>query len=410
MKARKLLSVLLAVLMIGGIMMTAISADPIPATDEQDFSTVGISKTLNVPEGTDNYPKVFTVSFTPTTSPTVTNTSEVPGITNKDITLVDSGSSEEQNAADTAGGKATGTVTFDTIFNDAWLADVHHAGEYVYEISEVHNSTTRTASETYTDAAGVTHHPSLTMDTTSKYQVSVFVINGASGLEIKSLIVKQVVDGTAGDKVDPTITTDTDNHEISSVNFTNTYTSEVEKADGLIVVTKTITGDLADKTKEFPVTVTVTLPTGATREQITLPVGSAATITGEFPTFVISKDLTNNETLRIIGLPIGTTWTVGETQDTANGYVSKITGAGLANGQADADYVEGNRSGVAGQEITAAHLIADSGTLDVSIENHLDNSTPDTGVTISDVAFILLGVIAVAGISFIVIKKSKASV
>ena len=394
MKSKKLLSIVLAlvlVLSMGTIMVSA-NDTPQPSetsvyTEAADFSNAGISKTLKVANGLSLYPKTYSVAFVKVGSDTAA-AADHPDVATVNITVGNTPSDNE----------VTGTKTFDQIFTPALLSSFPHAGEYVYSFKETTNSETSGFPKTEI-IDGDEHIRSLTMDT-AEYKVHVFVANGADGLEYNGLYVETVVTGGTGEKVDPTIVRNEHNHDISGANFENSYFSEISKNDGLIVVTKTITGDYADKTKKFKVSVSVTLPEGATREQITLPAGSGATVTGTAPNFTISKDLADGETLKINALPAGTTWTVGETQ--ANGYKSKITGGAVTT--ADTAFVEGDRSGVACETVNAAHLAANDGRLQVGIENNMETSTP-TGVIIESLPWLLLVLAAAAGAVYFILKK-----
>jgi len=343
MKVKKILGVILTlavILTVGTV--TAFAADGEIAAD--DFGTMGLTKTLNVADGITTNPKAFTFSFTAQASDTVAVT-DVPSVA--DVTV---------NVGDQTNGVATGSKTFSEIFTGITFP---HAGEYIYEVKE-----TTAAFETTEN--GITKK--LTVDA-STYTVHVYVVNGANGPEASKIVVKKA-DGNKADLA-----------------FENTYTEVI--ANPLVIV-KSITGDYADKTKEFPVKVTLTIPATATAADV--EVKAPWTVTGTAPTLVVEANLADGGRIEFTKLPAGTTFVVEETQDSA--YTSKTTGFVAAE---DSDYVTGdvNKTGK-GPVVVAGN--------EVDIENHRENLVP-TGVVIENLPYVLLFVIAVAGVVYLHLKK-----
>lgn len=359
---KRFLSILLAVMMVASLGSFAALAADEGATLYADLTKVGISKTLNVADGITGYPATYSFKFTAVATDTVAE-ADHPAIANKDITVGEQSNDE-----------ATGTITFEFLSS----LEFPHAGEYKYTIEEVAPDAPESTDE-------ITK--TLTADT-SKYTLRVYVVNDGTSLKIAGITVETVVEGGEGEKVDPTIVQNENEHDISGVNFTNTYTEVINSTkDGVLTVTKTITGDYADRTKEFPITVKLTLPSTATAADVAVATGT--TLDGTTAT----ANLADGGKIQFTKLPAGTTFTVSETQDDA--YKSKITGFVKTE---DTALVEGNRTDVEGKApITAAKN-------NVAIENNREDLVP-TGVIINNLPYVLLVVIAGGALAFMALKK-----
>ena len=212
-----------------------------------------------------------------------------------------------------------------------------------------------TVQETAGSTAGVTYDQ-------ETYYVKVTVINGIDGTLIR---VPAVHKGSAdGEKIDA---------------ITNTYSG------GDLEITKTVEGNLGDKTQYFEFTVVLTGETGKTyTEPFDVSGGSYAqnpsTIMLGTPTIFHIKD---GDTITIDNLPYGVVYTVTEDEEAAEkaGYTVTKTG---------------DKGTISSDAVEATFTNAKEGT-------------PDTGIFQNNMPYvIMIIVIAGAAVSVIVIRKNKA--
>jgi len=351
---KKLMSVLLILALVLSLSCVAFAADGAAATT-YDLSAAKMDKELTVADGIDiSAVKTFTFSFTAGSSVTAA-TADHPEIAAKTIEV-----------GTQSGGKATGELALSNVFTASAFP---HAGEYVYTVKE-------TTAAINTTANGVTK--TLTVDST-EYTVRVYVKNNAAGtaLEIAGITVEN---GTTKEKVDPTN---------KGFIFKNEYKEELAPDSGAVLtVNKTITGAYADKTKEFPISVVLTLPSTATAADVAVATGA----TWDADTLTASANLADGGKIEFTKLPAGTTFVVKETQDAL--YQSKTTG--YVNPE-DTAYVAGdvNKNG--------AGPITEAGKT-VTIENNREDVIP-TGVIIHNLPYVLLVLVAAAGLVYLVMKK-----
>jgi hypothetical protein len=353
---KKLITLFLAFAMV--LTMGAVSAMAEDgATLYDDLSKAELDKELTVADGIDiSAVKDFTFSFTAKATDTST-VAETPAIAEQTVTV-----------GAQSGGKATGKVALSEVFSGKTFP---HAGVYMYEVVET--------TEGFDDKAATTDKvETLTVDST-KYNVRVYVVNGTNGTEVQGITVAKV-SGETEEKVDPTS---------DGFIFKNEYKEELTPADGVVLtVSKSITGNYADKTKTFPVTVTLTLPSTATAADVALADDSKGTLSGT----TVTADLADGDAIKFSKLPAGTTFTVAETQDAA--YKSKITGFVATE---DTALVDGNR------EVAGKGPVVEAGKT-VSIENNRADLIP-TGIVINNLPYIMLVVIAAAGILYLTKKR-----
>ena len=360
---KRFLSILLAVMMVASLgSFVAFAADG--AATLYGLGDAAMTKDLEVADGIDiSAVKTFTFSFTfdadkSTGYDATADASKMPEIAAQTI-----------NVTAESGGHAYGNKALDAIFPAATAYP--HAGVYAYTVKE----TTAAINET---ANGVTK--TLTVDA-DEYTVRLYITNGTDGLVYSGVTVEK-----GGEKVDPTIK---DSEKTSGFNFENTYKEELVPENGVVfTVEKTITGDYADKTKTFPITVELTIPSTATAADVALKEGSTATLTGTTAT----ANLADGGKIEFAKLPAGTTFVVKEIQDAA--YKSKVTGFVEVK---DQDYVEGDVEKAGEGPITAAGKT-------VTIENNREEVIP-TGVIINNLPYILLVVIAGGALAFMALKK-----
>lgn len=270
-----------------------------------------------------------------------------------------------------SGDLAVGNVPFSDIFKDA--AAFPHAGEYVFKVTET-TAAFKTVDGTITKELTVN-------DKGEEYTVRLYVVNGDDGLEYKGVTVAN----KAGDKVDPI---PGEGETVSGFNFENTYTELVANP---LEVSKSITGAYADKTKTFPITVEVTIPSTASESDIALDTeksDASAKLEGK----VVTADLSDGGKIVFAQLPAGSTFVVKETQDSA--YQSKTTGFVKVE---DENYVAGNVTK------DGKDYITESGNT-VNIENNREDLVP-TGVIIDNLPYALVLLLAVVGVAYLTLKK-----
>lgn len=240
-------------------------------------------------------------------------------------------------------------------------------GYYYYEFREKAGNT-----------AGVTY----AADTCA---VRVAVVNddaSAGALKIDNVKLYRVnADGSLGQKAE---------------NVTNVY------AAGSLSVTKTVTGNMGDRNREFDVTVTFTAPAG-TEIHAPIAISTSADITGNPTEAVINAAKTgatasvkvkDGTTVVFSNIPKGVAYQVTETQ--AEGYqMPKYNGAESAGG----------KNG------TITDTAAGTGTVgmaqSVEIENKRE-TTIDTGIFLSNLPYVLvLAGIAAAALLFFAGKKRR---
>ena len=238
-------------------------------------------------------------------------------------------------------------------------------GYYYYEFREKAGNT-----------AGVTY----AADTCA---VRVAVVNDDSrALKIDNVRLYKVnADGSLGDKAE---------------NVTNEY------AAGSLSVTKTVTGNMGDRNKEFDVTVTFTAPAG-TEIHAPIAISTSAGITGNPTEAVINAAKTgatasvkvkDGTTVVFSNIPKGVTYQVKETQ--ADGYhTPKYNGTESAGGKSGTITDTAAGAGTVGM------------TQSVEIENKRE-TTIDTGIFLSDLPYVLvLAGIAAAALLFFAGKKRR---
>ena len=351
MKTKRLLSMFLTLLMVLGLGVVTASAEGEPT---YSLDKASLTKDFQVADGVDiSSFNTFTFSFTAGSSDTAAE-GDHPAIANQTITV-----------GTQSGDHAYGSLTLDNVFK---IDDFKHAGEYVYTVEEAPGSNNK-----------------ITYDN-SKYTLRLYVTNGDNGLEFSGV----TVENADGEKVDPIIK---DGDNTSDFNFENTYKEDFTNDDGILTVTKSVTGDYGDKTKTFPVTVQLTIPSTATVSDVNLASDSKGTLSG----LTVTANLADGDSIIFSKLPAGTTFKVEETQ--ANFYTGTISG----------DLVDENTFAT-GVDVTAASTgpIVDSNGKTVTITNNRDNVIP-TGVIINNLPYILMVAVAVLGAVFIVLKKKRTN-
>lgn len=161
-------------------------------------------------------------------------------------------------------------------------------------------------------------------------------------------------------------------------NFPNTYSA------GSLSVTKNVTGNMGDQTKEFNVTVTFTAPAGKNvNEAITYTDGTETkTIPANWSNGTASAVITlkHDETVTFTNIPYGVTYTVEEADYTGDGYDA-------------ANYTFGDEN-----------KTIDSASDTVTITNN-KGVTVDTGIFVDSLPYILMLAIVAVGLVVFFLRK-----
>lgn len=344
-------------LVLAGTMMfsmgTSAFAAGVPTVDKNGQAS--ITKDFVMAEGITTPASTF--KFT-----AVSNTPDAPKATIKDITFVNA---EEGNLVE---GKITVSKKSDITFGT-----FPHAGEYVYTVKET--------AETAETATGVEY-------STDTYTLRVYVKNGDDGLEIRNMTAeKRTSDGTEENKV-------------SEMKFTNTY-----RKDAALEITKVTTGELADKTKDFDFTITITPSKTETNQEssYTGKIGKEdVTVNANQQT---AFQLHDGETLKFDSLPAGTRYVVTEAGK-EDGYTPAVTV--LENGTNTVKETAASDSeGISSAAAQATNLVGE-GTNKVTFTNTYKD-VPLTGIFMNNLPFVIVIGIAVLALGALAILKKQRS-
>lgn len=341
-------------LVLAGTMMfsmgtSAFAADA-PTVDNQGQAS--ITKDFVMAEGIKTPASTF--KFT-----AVKVTQDAPEATIKDITFANA---EEGNLVE---GKITvskkSNITFGTF---------PHAGEYVYTVKETQES-----------ADGVEY-------STDTYTLRVYVKNGNNGLEIRNMTAeKGTSNGTEGNKV-------------SEMKFTNIY-----RKDTSLEITKVTTGDLADKTKDFDFTITIT--PSKTENKSTSYTGKI----GEKEVTVNANTETrfklhDGETLKFDSLPAGTRYVVTE-QAATDGYTPSVTVVENGTTTVTNKKASSETDGISSADAQLTNLVGE-GKNSVTFTNTYKD-VPLTGIFMNNLPFVIVIGIAVLALGALAILKKQRS-
>lgn len=342
-------------LVLAGTMMfsmgTSAFAAGVPTVDKNGQAS--ITKDFVMAEGITTPASTF--KFT-----AVSNTPDAPTATINDITF------DNAEAGNLVEGKITvskkSNITFGTF---------PHAGEYVYTVTETKES-----------ATGVEY-------STDTYTLRVYVKNGNNGLEIRNMTAeKGTSNGTVGNKV-------------SEMKFTNTY-----RKDAALEITKVTTGELADKTKDFDFTITITPSKTETNQEssYTGKIGEEdVTVNANQPT---TFQLHDGETLKFDSLPAGTRYVVTEAGK-EDGYTPSVTV--LENGTATVTDKEASSDaeGISSANTQATNLVGE-GENSVTFTN-IYKEVPLTGIFMNNLPLVIVIGIAVLALGALAILKKQRS-
>lgn len=280
--------------------------------------------------------KLYKLTNADTTSPEETFTLEQIG--DGKVTDGDAASAPHLGTI-TGAAFAAGAATVDGLTGDITVAlpEYDTVGVYEYILREVAGTT-----------AGVAYYG-------NDIKLVVTVVNGENGKLRVAAVHTEGKDETKNDT------------------FTNIYSA------GKLNITKTVTGNLGDKSKYFEFKVTLTGETGKTYgETYAVSGGSYDTNPtsikiGEETTFMLK----HGDTISIANLPYGVTYSVTETA--ADGYTTTKTG---------------DTGSINAAETTAAFTNSKTGTI-------------DTGVTTESLPYVvLMGFVVLAGAALLLKRKA----
>lgn len=405
---KALLSLALAAMLCIGGMTTAFAAPGPSANDD-----VRIKKVLEMPDGTGIPASGFSFDFTFTAkeynnqpaSSTIVNGAAMPTPTTISIGFdnTDTAVTPAPKPGVTTYEKESGKI-FD---GTAWTAP----GVYTYTVQETPTTYTNAATgETMTDS-------------TAKYEVTAYVINNATntGFEVNSITTKPIdPTGAVGSKID--VTPGSDNGFV----FTNVYEKTAGGTDPLtqaaLTISKTVAVDAnADYGKFFPFVINTTpasTQTGTVSYKAYLIEGGAivapTTANGTLTTntdangdtyievtagTALNVNLKHGQSLGFVDMLVGSSFDVtesavtnykGDIALTVNGVSSTVNGTGF------------------GAAVTTGTQSIGANTNAAAFTNTVDATaiTP-TGITVNDLPFIGMMILAIGGFAAYVVIKSR---
>lgn len=338
-------------LLVSGTMMlsmgTSIFAEEVPAVDKN--GQVAITKDFVMAEGIKTPASTF--KFTATSI-----TTGAPTATISDIVFA--------NTDD--GSLAEGVKTVSKNSNIVF-GEFPHAGEYIYTVTETKENTD-----------GVEY-------STDTYTLRVYVKNSDNGLDVRNMTAEK---GTANG---------TGSNKVSEMKFINTY-----RKNATLQITKETTGELADKTKDFDFTITIT--PSKTENNSTTYTGKigdeTVNVTANQPT---SFQLHDGETLNFESLPAGTRYVVTE-QGKQDGYTPSVLV--VENGVTQEKKTATDSEDISSASAQGTNLVGENDNK-VTFTNTY-NEVPLTGILMNNLPFILM--ISVAGLAFgalAILKKRR---
>ena len=206
----------------------------------------------------------------------------------------------------------------------------------------------------------------------------------AANLELKVTVIQNV---------------ETGNLEIAgiAVRQDDVKTDDIENVykAGRLKVTKDVEGNMGDRTKEFPITITLTAPEGKTvASTVTYKINEeedAKAVTFTNGKAEVKVNLKHDDSVEILNLPEGVTYTIVEDDD-----INHVDDPKEEQTDKEAYKVEG--------EVEKALEIAVAERKEYTITNTKDID-PDTGITLESLPYVLLMALAMFG--FVVLKLRK---
>ena len=173
------------------------------------------------------------------------------------------------------------------------------------------------------------------------------------------------------------------NGEKKSAGFTHEYSTNN------LTLKKVVTGNQGDRNKQFTFTVTLTAQAGNQYKVVqgndvsSLTVGEQGTVTGTF-------QIKHNETVEILGLAVGDTFTISENDYTTESYTTTYT-------------VNGGDS-VTGCDLDATQM-GDT-AMEIVFTNHRQGTVP-TGILMEAEPYLILGAVVLAALAVLIVSGKK---
>lgn len=336
-------------LLVCGAMVIGTTPTPVFAADETD-ATVSVTKQLEFSEGLAIPDMIFEFDVTP-------ETADAPYASIAPVSMKANDTTSEENSKQVI--SKTSTVTFNKDGKTGGNAFAH-AGEYIYKISEVNGG-----------LENVTY-------STDTYKLHVLVANKADGgLYIKNAVVSK---NDATDKND-------------AITFVNSYSKT-----GSLTVSKTTTGDLADKTKKFDFTIqfftngnTFTCSFNGVNKEIS-------------DNQEIEFQLKDKESLSITDIPVGTRYAVTE-KGAADGYKPSVSVVENGVNTITNKTTENEADSISSADEGESNLVGENENK-VDFVNDYTSTTP-TGIIMNNMPLIMIAVIGMAGCAMLIVLKKK---
>ncbi|MCD8116681.1 MAG: Cna B-type domain-containing protein, partial [Oscillospiraceae bacterium] len=178
--------------------------------------------------------------------------------------------------------------------------------------------------------------------------------------------------------VESAVSNYTSSTEVDSETGAYTFTNKLDMVT--IKVTKQVTGNMGDTTKDFDFT--LTLANGTTSYTGTLAIsradGEATELTATDSNYSFS--LSDDESITIT-VPAGHTYTVEEESYKSDGYTTTVSG-------------------------TASGTTTSGSNVEITVTND-KTVTPDTGITLSTLPFVLILTASLSGLGLVVINRKR---
>lgn len=284
--------------------------------------------------------------------------------------------------------------------------------EFTFGTGDVSNSTTVTTAPSIDNA-------SVTFAEGDKSKEVEITLPSFSGVGIYTYPVTETDTGIAGEKyasdleLKVTVIQNGDKLMIGGIALrqknVKTDTLENDYNANALTVGKTVSGNMGDTTKLFPITVVLTAPEGdkvfgtvgvtITGDKATVKVGSTeikteiAAETAGWTTKTLSLQLANGDTVKFDNLPEGVTYTVVEDEAITH---TAATQNEAEQANPDAYYVE--------NEVETATALTADATVTISNTKTVEI---DTGVTLETVPYIMILAVTMIGAALLVIRKRE---
>ncbi|WP_395548167.1 MULTISPECIES: Spy0128 family protein [unclassified Lacrimispora] len=413
---RRLPAIALAVVMSMGTAMSAFAAGNPVYGSETTPARAAITKKLTMPIGTPTPAATFTFHVQPVSvddRSTPEDLATMPALGDKNIAFI----------ANEAGADNLNTKTIvkqtDNLFSSATFP---HAGKYVYKVTE------EEAVSGYAPAANEAY-----IFSHAEYTLTAYVKNGTNGLYVAA-VASQIAaldssngNSVVGDKVDPTPDGDPNiEGDYSKMIFTNIYSKtaggidSTDPTDKALTISKTVTGDYADRTRYFAFDVAARKPevipgdvtykayvldasnniVTSTENYMTLQTDSNSKPYISFSAGIpMTVNLKHDQRLVFTDLHIGASYDV--TEAAVQNYTASL--AYVVNGG-----TPGSTSNTEGNlQLGISNILIGKDQNSAAFTNEYQTVTP-TGVVINNLPFVMILILAAGSfIAFVAVKSRK---